>query len=349
MGARRIIVGDDFGGRFQHVTLLEASYVLPLRWTNDDGRSGMTSYLQWLSTQLEVIVVDGSPEEVWQRHASEWSAMVKHIRPDADLHYLNGKVNGVTTGVRAAGYERVIVADDDVRYDVASLRRMASLLGTHDLVIGQSYFDPTPWQARWDTARILLNRAFGVHFPATLGVARSLFLEIGGYDGDVLFENLELIRSLEIAGARKAAPGDLFVRHIAATPRAFWSQRIRQAYDDFALPGRMILWLTIGPALARSLARRRLKSVSAAAGAAVVVAELGRRRAGGSRVYPGGASLYAPLWLTERALCAWAALYYRVAKGGIPYRNGVIARAANPPKQLRRRLAAPVEYRHRGP
>ncbi|MDQ3645612.1 MAG: glycosyltransferase family 2 protein [Actinomycetota bacterium] len=328
---------------------LRATYVLPLRWTDTAGSDEMTRYLTWLGSRLEVIVVDGSPPEVFENHARAWSPIVKHLVPDADLSFLNGKVNGVTTGIGAAGYDRVIVADDDIRYDALSLDRMTALLKDHDLVIAQSYFDPSPWHARWDTARILLNRAFGVHFPATVGLRRSLFLDIGGYDGNVLFENLELMRSLRFAGAREAAPQDLFVRHVAAERGAFWSQRVRQAYDDFTLPVRMAVWLALGPVAVWSVARRRPRNLAVGAAAAVAVAEYGRRRAGGRAVYPPSAAVLAPLWLGERAVCSWAAVWYRVAKGGVPYRDGVIRRAATPPRELRERVARRLAHRPPAP
>jgi hypothetical protein len=78
-----------------------------------------------------------------------------------------GKVAGVTTGVRRAGFEAVVIADDDVRYEHATLQRLVEYLDDHDLVRPQNFFDPLPWHARWDTARTLLNRAFGADYPGT--------------------------------------------------------------------------------------------------------------------------------------------------------------------------------------
>lgn len=302
-------------------------------------------YLEWLSTHIEVIVVDGSPLEVFEHHAESWTPFVKHVRPDGDLRFMNGKVNGVTTGVRIAGTDAVIIADDDVRFDRISLTRTVELLDDHELVIVQSYFDPTPWHAQWDEARILLNRAVGVHFPAAMGLNRRLFLDVGGYDGDVLFENLELIRSMKFGGARVAAPADLFVRHLAPERAAFWSQRVRQAYDDFTLPHRMVLWLALGPLALRTRAR----SIWVVVLASVAVAEIGRRRGGGAKVYPATVPLLAPAWLAERAVCSWVALYLRVFKGGVPYRDGVLERAATPRTELRRRIEQRLGHRDRRP
>jgi hypothetical protein len=59
------------------------------------------------------------------------------------------------------------------------------------------------------------------------------------------------------------------------------------------------------------------------------LAECGRLRAGGRRVFPFVASLAAPLWVCERAVCAWLAVGARLALGGIPYRGRIIARACS--------------------
>src|SRR5205085_6247973 len=131
-------------------------------------------------------------------------------------------VAGVHTGVAAARHERVVLADDDVRYGPEQLARVAALLEAHDLVQPQNVFDPLPWHARWDTARTLLNRALGADFPGTLGVRRSRFIAMGGYSGDVIFENLELIRTVEASGGTTLSALDLYVRRLPPTSARFW-------------------------------------------------------------------------------------------------------------------------------
>ena len=79
-------------------------------------------------------------------------------------------------------------------------------------------------------------------------------------------------------------------------------------------------------------------------GAAVVaLAELGRRRGGGTRVFPISASLFALVWLAERAVCVWLALLSRLFLGGIPYRGTVLKLAANPLRVLRARHRQALE------
>ncbi|MGW1451840.1 glycosyltransferase [Micromonospora sp. NPDC002411] len=182
------------------------TYVLPLRWHSDSGLAELTDYLRWLADRVDVLVVDGSTPDLFARHADAWAGLVRHLPPDTTGAGLNGKVLGVRTGVRAAEHEHVVIADDDVRYDEAGLTAVHLLLDQVDLVRPQNYFDPLPWHAWWDTGRTLLNRALGADYPGTLAVRRSAFLAIGGYDPDVLFENLELIRTMRAYDRSEATP-----------------------------------------------------------------------------------------------------------------------------------------------
>jgi hypothetical protein len=189
----------------------------------------------------------------------------------------------------------------------------------------------------WDTARTLLNRSVAFDYPGTLAVRRSTLLALGGYDGDVMFENLELIRTVQAGGGRVASPRDLYVRRLPPTAAHFWGQRTRQAYDDFAIPPRMALWLSIVPGIAAAAARRQPAPVGAGAAACVLAAEVGRRRAGGMRFFPWLSSLMAPAWVLERAVCAWLAVLQRVRFGGVRYGDSVIPVAAHSVRELRSR------------
>jgi hypothetical protein len=242
----------------------------------------------------------------------------------------------VLTGIDLARHERVVVADDDVRYDHASLTRMLGALDHSDLVRPQNFFSPTPWHAVWDTARTLLNRATGADFPGTLGVRRSTVLSIGGYSGDVIFENLELIRAVEAHGGRVFSPLDLFVRRLPPSFAHFWGQRTRQAYDDFALPARMSAWLSILPAVAAAIRWRQPRPVALAGAACILLAERGRQRSGGAHVFPWMSSILAPFWAIERGICAWLATWQRARVGGVRYGDSIIRVAAHSPRHLQR-------------
>jgi hypothetical protein len=317
---------------------LDLSYVVPVRWRDGEQRRDLAAYLAGIAPHCaETIVVDGSPPEVFAANAEAWGDYATHVPPAAEEDWLMGKVAGVRTGIRLASREKVVLADDDVRYDLAALRRTAQLLEEHDLVRPQNYFSELPWHARWDTARTLLNRSLGRDYPGTLAVRRSRMLAMGLYDGDVLFENLELIRTVRANGGTAVAPLDLYVARVPPSAAHFWGQRTRQAYDDFALPARMALWLGVVPWLALALARRRPIRAIAPVALSIAAAERGRRRAGGAAVFPATSSLLAPVWILERAICAWLAVVQRLRFGGVRYGDSVIRTAAHSERQLRRR------------
>src|SRR5918912_708810 len=92
-----------------------------------------------------------------------------------------------------------------------ALAAIVAELDSADVVRPQNYFDPFPWHACLDTARSLLNRISGGDWPGTLGVRRSRLLATHGYDGKVLFENLELVRTVKAAGGVEAVPPGFFV------------------------------------------------------------------------------------------------------------------------------------------
>ncbi len=316
----------------------DLSYVLPYRSRPGDGNEDeLDRYLRWLSRRVQLIVVDGSDPDSVRAHRQRWASIATHAVPDADINCQNGKVRGVLTGLRRARHERVIIADDDVRYDDEALLRMQELLRNADLVRPQNVFDPLPWHARWDTARMLLNRALGNDHPGTLGVRRSFLTSIGGYDGDVLFENLELVRTVLAAGGRVVDAPGMYVRRRPPTAARFLEQRPRQAYDDLAQPARLAFFLVLGPALGAVL-RRRPRGLLAVAVASVLVAQVGRIRHGGTRVFDRVSPFFAPVWMVERACLVWLAVFRRFSRGGCTYAGGVIRRAATPPRVLRRRL-----------
>lgn len=327
---------------------LTLEYVLPLRCepgADPDRAVELAAYLERLSTWVDVTVVDGSPAPVWARHDSLFPEGVRHVVP-RPWPGRNGKVAGVMTGVRLARHERVVLADDDVRWDRAGLARLHRLLDEADLVRPQNVFVPAPWHARWDTARSLLNRALGADHPGTYGLRRDALLDAGGYDGDVLFENLELGRTLVAAGGRELVVADLFVVRRPPSVEEFLHQRVRQAYDDLAEPARLVVEAALLPVVAvlvrlaaRPATRRTgLGGLAGLTAAAVLLAEGGRRRAGGLAVYAPTAALWAPLWLAERAVCVWLALLARV-RGGVRYRGERLRLAAHSPRVLRARLA----------
>lgn len=318
---------------------IDATYILPIRHEFADLDGDLGEYLQALAGMLDVVVVDGSPAHVFDEYDRAWGSCCRHVPVDPDLETPNGKVGGVLTGLRYAPHERLVIADDDIRYDRDSLAKVISLLDRYDVVRPQNYFDPLPWHARWDTARSLLNRMTGGDWPGTLGVRRSILMRTGGYDGSVLFENLELVRTVLAAGGRETVSLDLFVRRLPPSSTRFWEQRVRQAYDEWARPLRLATFLAILPALLLALVGRHWFLLLTGVIGVITLAGAGRYRDNGSSVFPASAAALAPLWLLERAVCSWLAVGVRVSRGGVAYRDVTLARAATPMRVLRRRHA----------
>jgi hypothetical protein len=327
---------------------IHVEYVLPLKWSTEQSTRDapeLCTYLEWLARRCSVTVVDGSEAEVFERHARLWGWLVRHV-PPAPWPALNGKVAGVVTGVRAAQHEWVVIADDDVRHTDDTLAAVVAGLQLADLVRPQNVFTQLPWHARWDTGRTLLNRCLSVDHPGTLGLRRSIFLAMGGYNGDVMFENLELVRTVEAHGGIVLDLPGVFVPRQPPTTRHFWSQRVRQAYDSLAQPARLALELSLAP-LTLLLAWRAPRLLPVAAGLVVALAEAGRRREGGATAYPISAALWAPPWTAERAICSWLAVL-ALARGGVRYGDKRMRRAATSRRELQhlvpsRPALAPIE------
>ena len=320
--------------------MLPVSYVLPFR-SEREPPDEFLRYVNALTDHVEVVLVDGSPPPVFAAINECRDQRVRHVRPDTDLDALaNGKVRGVLTGLRAAAHDRIVIADDDVRYSTTALASIVASLDDADVVRPQNYFDPLPWHALLDTARTLINRTTGGDWPGTLAVRRSALMP-EGYDGNALFENLELVRTVETGGGRARCRYDLMVRRLPPSTRHFWNQRVRQAYDEFARPWRLATALAVMPTLGALLStRRRGAAASAFLLMPVLIAEVGRWRDGGRDVFPWLASVAAPLWMLERGLCAWVALGARATVGGVRYNGRVVALAANSPAVLTTRWAA---------
>ena len=322
-------------------TMSAVTYILPIKSLSRVSRE-LTTYLNDLgrSGVAEIIVVDGSEPETFADFDIRCERGIRHVGVDDDLRGLaNGKVAGVLTGVRHASHDKLILADDDVRHDASTVAKLDRALDDADIVRPQNYFEPLPWHACLDTARTLINRVTGGDWPGTLGLRRQALIRAGGYDGNVLFENLELVRTVLVAGGLEHRPLNLFVRRRPPNAAHFWSQRVRQAYDEFARPLRLACWLSLLPGVALMSAWYGIGvvGVGVAAAVAVAIAEWGRRIGQGTKVFPWRTSLVAPVWLMERAITAWLALGMRLLRGGVWYSGRRITRAATSRRELIRR------------
>ena len=316
---------------------LSVEYVMPILRRDVTGEDELVSYLTGIADVADVTVVDGSDPVLFDRLDHALPADVRHIRPSVSGR--NGKARGAMTGIRTARHDRVVLGDDDVRYTTSQLAAVVEGLETADLVRPQNRYHPTPWHARWDTGRMLVGRSLDGDYSGTVGLRRAVLARSGGYDADVLFENLELERTVRAVGGRVEVARDIVVVRRPPELRHFLRQRVRQAYDDLARAPRLLAELVILPVVVCSVLRRRWAVIVALVLLIVAVAERGRRRAGGAQFFPATSIAWSPLWAAERAVTVWIALALRL-RGGVSYNGVRLPRAATPLRTLRRRAAA---------
>jgi hypothetical protein len=290
-------------------------------------------YFQLLAhANCEVLVIDGSSPEVFAAHDNAWRDLCRHVTVNPKYAYLNGKVNGIHTGVDLASCEKIVMADDDIRYTRSDIERACELLNSHEMIRPQNYLSPQPWWGRMESARMLINR--GVlqtgDYPGTCAFRRSTIFRVGHYDGDVLFDNEEIVRHFVLQGADVFYALDFFILKRPPTFRKWMEQRPRQAYEDFVMRAKTLLFISLLP-IAIMLGfvfglRIALLFISFASVCAMLLALRGLWRDRADRFFPSSVILYAPLWVMERVLSTYWALYWRVAHGGYPFGEKLLSK-----------------------
>jgi hypothetical protein len=314
---------------------LNCAYVLPIRRTrfNPGDAASLRQYLETLKKAgCEVIVADGSAPEVFDQYAGILGTICRHVPVDRRFGYLNDKVNGIYTGIELASFDRIILADDDVRYSAANVRTIMRLLDHHEIVRPQNFLDPLPWWAKMEAARMLINRALlpTADYPATCAFRRGRMLAAGRYDGDVLFDNEEITRHLAQDGCTFAYANDLFVRKCPPTLRKWTEQRPRQAYEDFGMRLKTTLFLALLPLSLLIGGRFRIAGLAVffltVSLLAILIAACGRARGKARRFFPGYCCFFAGLWVFERTLSTYWALYWYLTRGGYPFGGRILSR-----------------------
>jgi hypothetical protein len=240
-------------------------------------------------------------------------------------------VNGVHTGVALSRCEAIILADDDIRYVREDVGRMCELLETFELVRPQNYLAPLPWWARLEAARMLINRGAlrTGDYPGTCGLRKSAMLRVGHYDGDVLFDNEELVRHFILEGANVCHANDFFILKRPPTLPKWREQRPRQAYEDFVMRVKTVTFMSVIPVgLAAGIALGGKGVLSYALAVSAVAIALAARglRDGARRFVPAWVPFYAPLWVLERSLSVYSAIYWRLVYGGYPFGDKLLSK-----------------------
>ena len=314
---------------------IDCSFIVPIRRVKIDSREvkQLADYFKLLRLAgCEVLIVDGSPKPIFEEHRTSWQGFSRHVAPDPKYTYLNGKVNGVHTGVDLASCERIILADDDVRYSASNVKRMCELLDRFDMVRPQNFIAPLPWWARLETARILINRGVlqAGDYPGTCGFRRSTMHRVGPYDGDVLFDNEEIVRHFALNGVVIKYALDFFIHKRPPTFTKWLEQRPRQAYEDFVMRAKTaaflsLLPLTLGLGFVLNV-RAAIVLVALLSLVSVSLSSRGILRNAAYRFFPMSSPLFAPLWIFERSLSVYWAVYWWARYGGYPFGQKLLSK-----------------------
>lgn len=312
-----------------------ATYLLPIRRTTFVAAEAIqfAEYFRDLAeAACEVLVVDGSPSQVFAEHHDVWRSLCRHEHVDRSFGFLNDKVNGIHTGVSLAVTEKIILADDDICYAAAEIDRVCELLEEFEVVRPQNFLLPLPWWGRMEAARMLINRATlrTADYPGTCAFRRETMLRVGPYDGDVLFDNEEMIRHFAREGATVNYAINLFVRKRPPTFRKWIEQRPRQAYEDFALRAKTALFFAIPFLAAAFVAFLGWKGIAIwfalMIGGSIALAVAGRLRGRARKYFSWSTCLFAPLWVLERTASTYWALYWHFTRGGYPFGDKILSK-----------------------
>jgi hypothetical protein len=155
-------------------------------------------------------------------------------------------------------------------------------------------------------------------------------LAVGHYDGDVLFDNEEMIRNFAQHGCAILYAENLFVQKRPPVFRKWIEQRPRQAYEDFGMRAKTALFFSLLPLLvitAMSFGRNGVTSLLIAISLfSIFTACRGRARGRAREFFPLRCCFFAPLWIAERTLSTYWALYWYFRHGGYPFGDRILSK-----------------------
>lgn len=288
------------------------TYVVPI--ARDEGSAEdlrpFSEYLSSLNVAgCDVVVLDASPREqaAENRNALRWVS--RHVVVDAGFDLLR-------TAASIATCDKIIVAAEDVRYNVADLSELCVLLDVHEFVEPREYLDPLPWWGGIDAGRMLLQRGIGAmpERSATFGFRRTAMRVPRGIQ---CTEVTDAARTLALCGTDVRPAHDLFVRRCPPALREWVRRRPLQRDHDADAASRTAFFFALLPAallLALLGGTHALAGCAGAMGLASVVVAL-RGRAGAGAFFPLRACFFAPLWIVERSLSIHWALVRKMRAG----------------------------------
>lgn len=272
----------------------------------------LASYFSTLGVAgCDVVILDPSPRLQFELNGRilRWVGQHVAVRPE----YRGG--GGIDVVRAAAAYgscEKVIVAAEDVRYTPEAIGQLCDLLDMHEVVEPQDYLDPMPWWGGIEAGRMLIHRGIEPQpdHGATFGFRRSAIRGMRTLSPSTETQ----ARRLAAVGAEVFPAADVFVRR-EPTPLADWvSARPRHAGDDFSFPFKTAFFFSLLPLLLL-LAFVNVTLAGSYAGL-IAFASMGlaaRGRTGAAALhFPLRACLFAPVWVLERSVSVYWALYRKL-------------------------------------
>jgi hypothetical protein len=286
------------------------SYVVLAEEGSPDEASlrDLAAYLSDLSVAgCEVVVLDLVSHPVTEDRARvlRWVGRYLPMQPDADA---------VRSAVRFASCEKIVIAAPDVRYSPEVISQLCDLLEEHEVVEPQHYLAPLPWWEGIEAGRMLLHRAVDMQpeRKVTFGFRKTA------------------VRTMGIANAQTHFARDVFARRAPSPFREWLRQRAQLASDEFELPVKTGFFLALAPLL---LLLALLGGIEFASGYAGLIAFASfalavRGRIGAGEYFPLRSCFLAPLWIVERSLSVYWAVFLKfrgpaiaVAKEEVPARG----------------------------
>lgn len=287
----------------------------------------LATYLSTLSVaDCDVVILDPSPRLQFELNGRILRWVGRHVAVHPE-HRVPGGVDVLRAAAASAACEKVIVAAEDIRYTPEAIGQLCDLLDVHEVVEPQDYLDPMPWWGGMEAGRILLHRGIEPQpdHGATFGFRRSALRALRAL-GPLMGAEAQS-RRLAAVGAEVYAAADVFVRRQSGTLAEWVASRPRRAGDDFTLPMKTAFFFSLVPLL---LLLGILGGMQLAGGYAGVIAFAStvlavRGRTGAAMFFPLRACLFAPLWVFERSVSVYWALFRKlrgtsedVAKVAVP-------------------------------
>lgn len=267
----------------------------------------LSRYLSSLGVAgCDVVILDAAPRLQFELSARILRWVGRHISVGA-----NDLVRAAAT---LAACEKIIVAAEDVRYTPEAIGQLCDLLDMHEVVEPQDYLDPLPWWGGIDAGRILVHRAIDGQpdHGATFAFRRTALRALRGWAA--LDANDDPVRQLTSIGAEVFSASGVFVRRQPGALDEWLERQPRIASRDFTLPMKTAFFFSIFPLLVLLglLGGMQIATGYACLIAFATIALAVRGRIGAAAFFPLHACLFAPLWVFERSLSVYWALYRKV-------------------------------------